>query len=282
MKNSDLLLKILYKTIPGRLVLKVLTLPVFSKTAGFILDRRISKLLIRPFKYFTKIDMHDYKKTRYKSFNDFFTRDVRPEMRPIDREPSHLISPCDGKLSVYEMTPKARINIKNSTYTLESILKNKKLAKRYENGTCVVIRLSVDNFHRYCYIDNGKKEKNVFIKGILHTVNPIAFENYKVFKENSREYTILHTENFGDVIHMEVGALLVGRIKNYDKKCKIKRGKEKGRFEYGGSTVILFFEEGTVNIQERFKKATALGLESPVLMGEFIGTSKSKKYGGLF
>lgn len=274
MKNSDLLLKILYKTIPGRLVLKVLTLPVFSKTAGFILDRRISKVLIRPFKYFAKIDMHDYKKARYKSFNDFFTRDVRSEMRPIDREPSHLISPCDGKLSVYEMTPKARINIKNSTYTLESILKNKKLAKKYENGTCLVIRLSVDNFHRYCYIDNGKKEKNIFIKGRLHTVNPIAFENYKVFKENSREYTILHTENFGDVIHMEVGALLVGRIKNHDGKCKIKRGKEKGKFEYGGSTIILFFEKDTVNIQERFKKATALGLESPVLMGEFIGSSK--------
>lgn len=274
MKNSDLLLKILYKTIPGRLVLKVLTLPVFSKTAGFILDRKISKVLIRPFKYFAKIDMHDYKKARYKSFNDFFTRDVRSEMRPIDRKPSHLISPCDGKLSVYEMTPKARINIKNSTYTLESILKNKKLAKKYKNGTCLVIRLSVDNFHRYCYIDNGKKEKNIFIKGRLHTVNPIAFENYKVFKENSREYTILHTENFGDVIHMEVGALLVGRIKNHDGKCKIKRGKEKGKFEYGGSTVILFFEKDTVNIQERFKKATALGLESPVLMGEFIGSSK--------
>ncbi len=275
MKTSLSPLKILYSTFPGRLVLKVLTLPVFSKTAGFFLDRRISMVLIKPFIHFTKIDMHDYKRKRYKSFNDFFTRQVRTGMRPIDETPSHLISPCDGKLSVYRINSDTKINIKNSTYTLSSILKNKKLAKKYENGTCVIIRLSVDNYHRYCYIDNGKKGKNVFIKGVLHTVNPIAYDTYKIFKENSREYTVLSTENFGDVIHMEVGALLVGRIKNHDGKRKIRRGKEKGMFEYGGSTIILFFKENSVNIQERFYKATAQGFETPVIMGEFIGSAKN-------
>ncbi len=275
MKTSLSPLKILYSTFPGRLALKVLTLPAFSRTAGFLLDRRISRVLITPFIHFAKIDMHDYKKKRYKSFNDFFTRQVRSEMRPIDKTPTHLISPCDGKLSVYKINSDTKINIKNSTYTLSSVLKNKKLAKKYENGTCVVIRLSVDNYHRYCYIDDGKKGKNIFIKGVLHTVNPIAYDTYKIFKENSREYTVLSTENFGDVIHMEVGALLVGRIKNHHERKKIKRGQEKGMFQYGGSTIILFFKENSVNIQERFYKATALGVESPVIMGEFIGTAKN-------
>ncbi len=74
---------------------------------------------------------------------------------------------------------------------------------------------------------------------------------------------------------MEVGALLVGRIKNHHERKKIKRGQEKGMFQYGGSTIILFFKENSVNIQERFYKATALGVESPVIMGEFIGTAKN-------
>ena len=81
----------------------------------------------------------------------------------------------------------------------------------------------------------------------------------------------LHTENFGDVIQMEVGALMVGRICNRQGKGRIARGQEKGRFEFGGSTVILLFEKDRVQLRERLLEDTAKGYETVVKMGEVIG-----------
>ena len=77
-----------------------------------------------------------------------------------------------------------------------------------------MFRLTVEDYHRYFYIDGGSKGENVFIEGRLHTVQPIALEHRRVFTENCREYTVLHTENFGDVTQVEVGAMMVGRIVN--------------------------------------------------------------------
>ncbi len=270
-KNKNVILNVLYTTVAGRIALKVLTFPVFSKFVGFLLDTRLSKPLIIPFKLISHINMKEYERKHYKSFNDFFTRQIKPGKRPIDKKRSHLISPCDGRISAYKIEEDLMIPIKGTTYTLESILRNKALADEFGGGICVVIRLSVDNYHRYCYVDSGKKGKNVFVKGVLHTVNPIAFKYFNIFKENCREYTVIDTENFGKVIQMEVGALLVGRITNYHGKKKVKRGDEKGKFEYGGSTVVLFLKNDKLKLFDKFWINTANNIETPVKMGEAIG-----------
>ena len=141
----------------------------------------------------------------------------------------------------------------------------------------MIFRLCVDDYHRYCYIDDGEKEKNTFIKGVLYTVRPVALENYNIYKENSREYTILHTDNFGDVVHIEVGATIVGRIKNHHQEYKFTKGEEKGMFEFGGSTIVLLLEKDKVNIDKEILDNTKDGFETIVKIGEKIGTKKANK-----
>ena len=68
------------------------------------------------------------------------------------------------------------------------------LAKDYVGGYALIFRLTVDDYHRYCYVADGQKEANIFIRGVLHTVNPIANDYYPIYKENSREYSILHNQ----------------------------------------------------------------------------------------
>lgn len=270
-KKKNRILCFLYTTVKGRIVLKFLTLPVFSRIVGAFLDTRLSHPLIIPFRVLSHISMKDYERRHYNSFNDFFTRQVKPGKRPIDRKKSHLITPCDGKVSAYKIEQDLMLPIKNSTYSLDSILRDRVLANEFAGGTCVVIRLSVDNYHRYAYVDSGRKGKNFFINGVLHTVNPLSFKYFDIFKENSREYTVINTDNFGKVIQMEVGALLVGRIVNYDESCKVSRGQEKGKFEYGGSTCILFLKKGAVKLDDRFWVNTANGIETEVKLGQCIG-----------
>lgn len=84
------------------------------------------------------------------------------------------------------------------------------------------------------------------IQGRLHTVRPVALEQRRVFCENCREYTVLESKHFGRAIQMEVGALMVGRICNYHQTRNVRRGEEKGRFEFGGSTVILLLQKNAV------------------------------------
>ena len=269
--GQDNFLKGLYGTVLGRKFLKILINPTISKLGGAVLSTKLSSLLVKPFIKANNIDMSDYTERAYASFNDFFTRDLKPGKRFINRDKEVLISPSDGRVSVYEIDDNMTFNIKDSYYTIESLTHSKKAANYYKGGTCVIIRFCVDNYHRFCYIDNGYKPTNKFIEGVLHTVNPVACEYYDIYKENSRECSLLHTENFGKVMQIEVGALMVGKIVNYDQVACILRGDEKGKFEFGGSTIVLLFKKDTVDIDDDLIENTKNGYETAVKMGERIG-----------
>ena len=271
--SQDKLLQLLYSNTVGRMVLKPLTAPVVSKAAGAFLSTRLSCIFIRPFIKSNHIDMSQYEPVKYKSYNDFFTRKIKAKLRPVDMEKKHFISPCDSKLTVHPVTKDGRFMIKHTPYTVESLLQNKKLAKEYEGGTVMVFRLTVDDYHRYCYVCDGAKEDNVVIPGVLHTVNPLANDYFPIYKENSREYSILHTREFGDIVMMEVGALLVGKIVNHHGKYKVFRGQEKGYFEFGGSTVVLLVKKDTVNIDADILENSAKEIETVVKFGEKIGNA---------
>lgn len=275
--SQDDLLKHIYGSVIGRTMLKIAVNPFISNIAGNFLSTRVSTLLIDSFIRSNHINMHDYIPTKYNSYNDFFTRKIKPEKRPIDNKNSNLISPSDGKVSVYEINEDSVFNVKNTMYTMDSILKNKKLAKEYINGYCVIIRLTVDDYHRYCNVDNGRIINNTKIQGVLHTVNPIANDYYKIYKENSREYTVVESNNFGQYIQMEVGALMVGKIVNNQTSGVIQKGTEKGRFEFGGSTIILFVKKDCVEIDRDLIINTKAGYETIVKMGEKIGESIKTK-----
>lgn len=268
---QDKSLKFLYKNSFGRIILKVITLPFVSSLVGAYMNSGLSKGRIDKFIRTNGINMEDYEKAEFKSFNEFFTRKIKAEKRPFPKEKSVLFSPCDGKLSAYKISKDTVLPVKGSSYTISQLLDNPDLAKEYEGGSCLVFRLAVDDYHRYCYIDNGTKTDNVKIKGKLHTVQPIALNMMPVFVQNSREYTVLHTENFGDVVQIEVGALCVGKIKNHHGSGKITAGQEKGMFLFGGSTIILLIHKDEAEIQQEFFKNTENSLETIVKMGEPIG-----------
>ena len=112
----------------------------------------------------------------------------------------------------------------------------------------IILRLTVSDYHRYCYSVSGKKSINRRIEGIYHTVNSIANDYVPIYKTNTREYTRIVSPIYGSVIQMEVGALCVGRIVNYEEKANVTSGTEKGKFEFGGSTVVVFVQNDKVEI----------------------------------
>lgn len=270
------LLGFLYGTAPGRLLLRPLTARWLSRLAGRFMDSGLSRPLIAPFIRKNGIDMGDYLSEEYPSFNAFFTRSLRPGARPLDREPTHLMAPCDGRLSVYAIDESSVFTIKGSRYDVAALLGGEDGAKQFHGGTALVFRLCVDDYHRYHYPDDGTKGDNHFIPGVLHTVRPIALAHTDVFIQNCREYTILNTAHFGPVAQIEVGALLVGRISNNQEAGSFRRGEEKGKFLYGGSTVVLLLPPGAAEIEGRFWQATARGEEIRVRLGQCVGQARKE------
>ncbi len=269
--GQDKLLNKMYNTKVGRLITSILIKPVISKACGRLLDTKLSTVIVPKFCKANNVDLSQYEKQEFNSFNDFFTRKINKELRPIDMDNNALISPCDSRLTMYEIDSDAEFIVKDTYYTASSLLRDSKLAKQYEGGYIGIFRLCVDDYHRYHYIDNGVKGKERVIPGVFHTVNPIANDVYHIYKENTRQYCIHRTQNFGDVIVMEVGALLVGRIVNNPNKCSAVRGQEKGYFEYGGSTVILMFKKGTIIPDSDILNNTKNNCETRVKLGEKIG-----------
>lgn len=279
--GQDKFLRHLYTDWGGKLCLKILIRPFVSRLGGFVLKSRFSARFVPGFAERNKIDMTDYEEKKYCSYNDFFIRKIKPGARPIAKSESALICPCDGKLSVHRITRDSRFYIKDTEYTVEQLLRSKSLAKRYDNGYAVVIRLTVDNYHRYCYVAEGVKSSNVSLAGCFHTVNPVANELHPIYKENAREYTLLQTTKFGTIVMMEVGAMMVGKIRNHHKgPRKVDKGEEKGYFEFGGSTVVLLLQHGKVRLDYDLVENTENGYETIVRMGERIGEQKLPKRTG--
>ena len=268
---QDRLLSRMYGCVAGRFLLGYLVKPSVSKWVGRLLDSRISSLFVPWFVRANHIDISMCEKKQFRSYNDFFTRKLKKGARKICEEKDAWISPCDGKLTVYPIGKDSRFRIKRTQYTVEQLLRNAKLAKRYQGGYAWIFRLSVEDYHRYCYVADGEKTRNIRIPGVFHTVNPIANDRYPIYKENTREYSLLHTEEFGTILMMEVGALLVGKIENHMEEGSVKKGEEKGNFAFGGSTIILLTEPGKVKPDYDILKNTQRCYETVVQMGEKIG-----------
>lgn len=270
--RQDRFLRTVYTKRAGRFLVRLLITKPVTKVAAFFLRSRLSAYGIKGFIRKNEIDMSQYEARKYISYNDFFTRKIREGCRPVDLRPEILISPCDGKASAFRIEEDTHFTIKGTAYTVASILKNNLLAAEYSGGLCILLRLTVDDYHRYCYVDDGVQGETVFIPGVLHTVNPVAAEHAPIYKENSRAYTVIETAHFGRMIQMEVGALVVGKIVNqYGAGHMSAKGEEKGRFEFGGSTILLFLQKDRVEISPDILENTGDNCETIVKLGEEIG-----------
>ena len=277
MKDSALLHlslpALLYRTAPGRMILSLLVQPKVSEAVGRFLSSGLSRGLVPYYIRKHGIDMSDIEipEKGFPSFNAFFTRKRKREC--CDLTWGHLISPCDGFLTCTRVRENTVFSIKNTEFSLEDLLKNPALAARFRNGTALIFRLTPADYHRYCYAASGKILYSRKIQGKLHCVRPIALRTLPVFVQNSREYQVIGTEKFGLMVQMEVGALLVGKIKNHRRspgEDHVQGGGEKGYFEFGGSTIILLLEKDAIRFHEKLYERQNTDGEMPVRKGEFI------------
>ena len=250
----------------------------FSYFYGKFCDSSLSKSKIEPFIKDFSIDMNEslLSLDKFNSFNEFFTRKLKNNARKIDMNPNSLISLGDGRLSAYNnINLNNIVQIKGLHYSLYDLIDDKNLCNKYDNGVCLILRLCPTDYHRFHFIDNGVCQKSHFINGHYYSVNPIALKKIpRLFCENKREYSVFHSENFGDVLYVEVGATCVGSIiQTYKSNINVHKGDEKGYFKFGGSTVIMFFEPNKVLIDNDILNETNKGFETKVLMGEKIGSS---------
>ena len=202
----------------------------------------------------------------FRSFNDFFTRKKTVSAQMAD--PRALLAVADSKMRYYPITEDLQLKIKNCVYDLPDILEDERLAARYRGGTCIVFRLSVDDYHRYHFLDDGKLAATKRIKGVLHTVRSVS-EKHRVFARNTRQVSVLETAHLGQVVQVEIGALLVGKIHNHEKDT-FTRMEEKGYFEFGGSTIVLLLKS-PVRFDEDIANMNDAGIEAQVCAGERIG-----------
>lgn len=264
-------LRFLYRTIPGRVFLKLLICPPVSKAAGYYLSSRASKWLVPYFIRKHGIDLKGVEVPRdgFASFNDFFTRKRKGDISK--RNSGYLLSPCDGWLSFAKIREDSVFLIKASRFSLEELLRDARLAEQFRDGEALIFRLTPSDYHHYCYASDGLIVHEKKIKGKLHCVRPIALREVPVFAENSREYQVIGTADFGLIVQMEVGALLVGKISNDGRNSKlnsVQQGDEKGYFEFGGSTIILLLQKNAACFCEKWEKGRECGIEKKVCMGE--------------
>ncbi len=243
-----------------------------SSVYGKMMDRTSSAKRIHPFIEDFDIEMSVVREQEYKNFNDFFTRKLKDDARPVDTSLNIVISPADGKIMAYADISNSDFIIKGFRFDVSSFLDDPVLAQKYLEGTLIIIRLAPVDYHRFHFPVSGNLSPNKKIEGDYYSVNPFALrKKAEIFCLNKREYTVLSNSLFGDVITAEVGATMVGSIVQTYKGNSVKKGEEKGYFKFGGSTVVLLFEKSKIDIDKDILINTANGYETAVKMGERIG-----------
>ena len=209
------------------------------------------------------------------SFNDFFTRAIKPSLRPISE--SDIISPVDGVVSQSGKIYNSKIvQAKGRKYSISALIADKPF-KEIQNGSFATIYLSPKDYHRIHMPCNGTLISMKYVPGDLFSVNQNTVDNIDgVFARNERLVCLFETV-FGSMVFVLVGAIFVGSmqtsweglitppyskaVKNYDYKdrqIKLSKGDELGRFNMG-STVIMLMPDGSPELSLEVGLALKMG-----------------------
>ena len=220
--------------------------------------------------------------TDYPTFAQFFTRKLKPGLRPIDQAPGVVVSPVDGAVSeAGTVSGLCCVQAKGITFPVGKLLGDQARAERFEGGAFTTLYLSPRDYHRIHTPVEGTVDGYTYLPGEFWPVNPASVRNVEaLFAVNERLVTWLTTP-LGQLAVVAVGATCVARIHasydaivthtgqpakthRYERPIPIERGGELGMFEMG-STVILLFEKG------RVRWDTSLTAGSAVRLGMRIG-----------
>ncbi len=268
-------MKWLYYNSLGELSLHNLVKRKFiSEIYGGVMDKPSSAKKIAGFVKKYNIDLTITQKESFESFNDFFTRKLKPGARPVCIDSTVVVSPADGKIMIFKNIGNSDFFVKGNRFNLTEFLNNNTLAGKYKTGTLIVVRLAPPDYHRYHFPVSGKVSTPVKINGDYFSVSPLALRKIaQIFSMNKREYLEISSPLFGDVIMAEVGATMVGSIIQTYKTNTVTKGAEKGYFKFGGSTVILIFQNNKITVDSDLLENSAKGFETTVKMGERIAVA---------
>jgi phosphatidylserine decarboxylase len=265
---------------------KLLPQHALSRWAGRLANTRspaVSRWLIRRFAAHYAVNLAEAEQpdlSAYASFNEFFTRALRPGARPISVAEDALISPADGVLSQCgRIQRESLLQAKGSAYTLTALLTRADLARRFENGWFATIYLAPADYHRVHAPFSGRLVRTIAVPGALFSVNARTEAGVQgLFCRNERLVMEFQTP-IGAAVVVMVGALIVASIETpfdgpaspYDQVIataldeSVTRGQEIGRFLLG-STVIVVLPDGKV------EPLAQLTPGSTVRMGTTLGT----------
>ncbi|EAW21170.1 putative phosphatidylserine decarboxylase Psd2 [Aspergillus fischeri NRRL 181] len=245
-------------------------------------DDPASAAQIRDFINFHQLDLSEVllPLDQFKTFNEFFYRQLKPGARPCSapNEPRIIVSPADCRSVVFDRIDEATsIWVKGREFSVERLLGNAypEDAPRYKNGALGIFRLAPQDYHRFHIPVDGVMGTPKTIEGEYYTVNPMAIRSaLDVYGENVRILVPIDSIAHGRVMVVCVGAMMVGSTVITRKAGeKVTRGEELGYFKFGGSTVLLLFEEGVMKFDRDLVDNSRGALETLIRVGMSVGHS---------
>lgn len=245
-----------------------------SRITGAFAQSPLSRRLIPRFARAYGIPLQDAEKAvhQYTTLNEFFTRRLKPGLRPIDTSTDALVSPVDARITgIGPIEDGLLLNVKGQNYTVEELLNGSPRIVNYKRGFYFVLYLSPTDYHRIHSPVTGDVLEKEHIPGKVYPVNEFGLRHMKrVLSRNERAVTYVR-HAYGEAAVVKVGAMNVSSIRYVEGVGdKLEAGGDLAYFEFG-STVVLLMETGT------FEPKMGLGLDSRVRMGEKLGTLHPKK-----
>lgn len=245
---------------------------------GKLVDRAASQKNIQKFIQNFRIDLNEVEKTvdQYPNLNAFFSRKLKPGARPFVQDESVFCSPADGKVFVYpQLNERTRLPIKGSHVDIAALLASESEARPFHGGSACIVRLAPYDYHRFHFPVEGQADPPKDIDGRYYLVNQLALSlKPDLFAHNKRVITYIETERFGRFAYIEVSGFAVGRIVQTHTPGVVRRGQEKGYFQFGGSTLVLLFEPDKIIFDQDLIINTQSNIEVQVQTGTQLGTQR--------
>ena len=270
-------LKLIYDNPFGKLLLwAAVKKSWFSRWYGWRMSQPASKARIRPFIRKYKLDEEEFDSDPegFRSFNEFFSRKLKPDARPIEQANAVAVFPADGRhLGVQDLSANLGFYVKGQKFDLPKLFQSDELAGRFRKGSLIISRLCPVDYHRFHAPVSGKISEARLINGSLLSVNPIALrKRLSVFWENKRYLCMIDSDYHGKVAQFIVGATCVGSATfTFSQNQCVKKGEELGYFSFGGSSVLTLFEKDKLRISEDVQQHSQANIETYAKMGEEMG-----------
>ena len=266
-----------YETGLGRAVTHLLVKrAVVSWYYGRRMDHVYSGNKVLPFVVDYDLDTDEFGKQawEYKTFNEFFARRLKPDARPIATGDDVAVLPADGRhLAFPNVDDAAGFYVKGSKFTLAELFADEAAAAPFEGGSMLISRLCPVDYHRFHFPVAGTPDDSELINGSLYSVSPIALrQSVKYLVQNKRMLTLIDSPVFGRVAMFEVGATMVGSIKElFVPDRENVKGEEKGLFKFGGSCVITVFQRERIRFADDLVEHSGAQREVYAKMGDVLG-----------